>query len=193
MINAIVVARSRQEASHVTPLPFDQLYTSHAVSVHRFCLSQVGDASAAEDITHDTFIRAYAAYHRVHPSDGGERTWLISIARNLTTDHHRRRGRWGRLLEKQGRDVVEQRDVESLAEERSRLREVAAAMAGMRQRDRELIGLRVAADLSYREVGELLGMSEPAAKVATHRALGRLRERLGRVPIPTPNIKEIVQ
>jgi DNA-directed RNA polymerase specialized sigma24 family protein len=68
---------------------------------------------------------------------------------------------------------------------------VAAALAGMRRRDRELIGLRVAADLSYRVVGELLGMSEPAAKVATHRALGRLRERLGRVPTPNPNIKEI--
>jgi RNA polymerase sigma factor (sigma-70 family) len=50
----------------------------------------------------------------------------------------------------------------------------------MRPRERELIGLRVAADLSYREVGELMGMSEPAAKVATHRALRRLRERLGK-------------
>jgi RNA polymerase sigma-70 factor, ECF subfamily len=191
MINARVVARSRQEASHVAPLPFDQLYTSHVASVHRFCLSQVGDAAAAEDITHDTFIRAYAAYPRVQLLDGGERTWLISIARNLSTDHHRRHGRWRRLLAKQRRDTVEQRDVESLAEERLRLREVAAALAGMRRRDRELIGLRVAADLSYRVVGELLGMSEPAAKVATHRALGRLRERLGRVPTPNPNIKEI--
>jgi RNA polymerase sigma-70 factor, ECF subfamily len=193
MINAIVVARPRQEASQVMPLPFDQLYRSHAASVHRFCLSQVGDPSAAEDITQDTFIRAYAAYDRVQPVGGSERTWLISIARNLSTDHHRRRGRWRRLLEKQRHVVIEQRDVESLAEERSRLREVAAAMAGMRQRDRELIGLRVAADLSYREVGELLEMSEPAAKVATHRALGRLRQRLGGVPVPTTDIKEIVQ
>jgi RNA polymerase sigma-70 factor (ECF subfamily) len=191
MITARVVARSRQEASHVAPLPFDQLYTSHAASVHRFCLSQVGESAAAEDITHDTFIRAYAAYHRVQPAQESARTWLISIARNLSTDHHRRHGRWRRLLEKQRRDAVEQRDVESLAEERSRLREVAAALAGMRRRDRELIGLRVAADLSYREVGELLGMSEPAAKVATHRALGRLRERLGRVATTNPNIKEI--
>jgi RNA polymerase sigma-70 factor (ECF subfamily) len=191
MINAGVVARSRQEASQVTLLPFELLYTNHVASVHRFCLSQVGDGAVAEDITHDTFIRAYAAYHRVRPDEGGERTWLISIARNLSTDHHRRRGRWRRLLERQGRVVAEQRDVESLAEERSQLREVAAALAGMRRRDRELIGLRVAADLSYREVGELLGMSEPAAKVATHRALSRLRERLGRASIAHPNIKEI--
>jgi RNA polymerase sigma-70 factor (ECF subfamily) len=191
MISARVVARSHQEASQVTLVPFEHLYTSHAAGVHRFCLSQVGDAGAAEDITHDTFIRAHAAYPRVQPAAGGERTWLISIARNLCTDHHRRRGRWRRLVEKQRRDTVEQRDVESLAEERSRLREVAVALAGMGRRDRELIGLRVAADLSYREVGELLGMSEPAAKVATHRALGHLRERLGRVPTTNRTIREI--
>ena len=179
MINATADTGSQQEAcSRVTQLPFEKLYSSHVASVHRFCLSLVGEAAAAEDITHDTFIRAYAAYHRVRPVHGTERTWLISIARNLSLDHHRRHGRWRRLLEKQRRVVAEQRDVEGLAEDRSQLREVAAAMAGMRRRDREVIGLRVAADLTYRDVGELLGMSEPAAKVATHRALGRLRERL---------------
>jgi RNA polymerase sigma-70 factor, ECF subfamily len=192
MIDAVVPPGVHQEtAAHVTLPPFEHLYTSHVASVHRFCLSQVGDAAAAEDITHDTFIRAYAAYDRVRPAQDAARTWLISIARNLSTDHHRRHGRWRRLVERQRRLVAEQRDVESLAEERSQLRAVAAAMAGMRRRERELIGLRVAADLSYREVGELLGISEPAAKVATHRALGRLRERLGRASCP--DIKEIVQ
>ncbi len=175
----------------MTLLPFEHLYTSHVASVHRFCLSQVGDAAAAEDITHDTFIRAFAAYQRVRPAEDVARTWLISIARNLSTDHHRRHGRWRRLIERQRRVVTEQRGVESLAEERSQLHAVAAAMVGMRPRERELIGLRVAADLSYREVGELMGMSEPAAKVATHRALGRLRERLGRASVH--DIREIVQ
>lgn len=191
MINAVVHTGAQQEArSNATQKPFEALYTSHVANVHRFCLSQVGEAAAAEDLTHDTFIRAHAAYHRVRPVDGTERTWLISIARNLSLDHHRRQGRWRRLIDKQRRVAAEQRDVADLAEERSRLRDVAAAMAGMRHRDRELIGLRVAADLSYREVGELLGMSEPAAKVATHRALGKLRERLG---VSRHDIKEIAQ
>ncbi|HEY7926714.1 MAG TPA: sigma-70 family RNA polymerase sigma factor [Candidatus Dormibacteraeota bacterium] len=192
MIDASVRPGVHQEAAaHVTLLPFEHLYTSHVASVHRFCLSQVGDAAAAEDITHDTFIRAFAAYQRVRPAEDVARTWLISIARNLSTDHHRRHGRWRRLIERQRRVVTEQRGVESLAEERSQLHAVAAAMVGMRPRERELIGLRVAADLSYREVGELMGMSEPAAKVATHRALGRLRERLGRASVH--DIREIVQ
>jgi DNA-directed RNA polymerase specialized sigma24 family protein len=41
-----------------------------------------------------------------------------------------------------------------------------------------LIGLRVAADLSFREVAALLGISEEAAKVATRRALRKLRSKL---------------
>jgi RNA polymerase sigma factor (sigma-70 family) len=181
MIHSLAHAQPPPAAS-MDALPFDQLYTAHVASVHRFCLSQVGER-AAEDITHDTFVRAYAAYDRVFPTAASGRAWLYSIARNLTTDHHRRHATWRRVLERQRRDAPEQRDVESVAEARSRLREVAAAMAGLRTRERELIGLRVAADLSYREMGELLGLSEAAAKVATHRALHRLRERLGRASL----------
>ncbi len=192
MIDEIVRPDVHAEATaHVTLLPFEDLYTAHVASVHRFCISQVGEAAAAEDITDDTFIRAYAAYERVHPAEDIARTWLMSIARNLSTDFHRRHFRWGRLLERQRRVVGEQRDIESLAEERSQVRAVAAAMAGMRARERELIGLRVAGGLSYREVGEVMGMSEPAAKVATRRALGRLRQRLSEASLP--DIKEAVQ
>jgi RNA polymerase sigma-70 factor (ECF subfamily) len=52
----------------------------------------------------------------------------------------------------------------------------------LRRRERELIGLRVAADLSYRDIGAILGISEDAAKVATHRALTRLRAHLEETP-----------
>ena len=46
----------------------------------------MGETAAAEEITHDTFLRAHAAYQRVRPLAGSERTWLISIARNLSLE-----------------------------------------------------------------------------------------------------------
>jgi DNA-directed RNA polymerase specialized sigma24 family protein len=52
------------------------------------------------------------------------------------------------------------------------------AGAPCRPAPRQVIGLRVAADLSYREMAEVLGTSEAAAKMATHRALTKLRARL---------------
>ena len=164
------------------PLPFDLLYAAHAAGVHRFCVSQLGDTTAAEDITHDTFVRAYMAYERARPEAATVRTWLLSIARNLVADDYRRRSRWRRWLAWQRQEAPAAPDVEVVATNRARLREVAAAMQGLRRRDRELIGLRIAADLSLREVAHVLGMSEAAAKVAAQRALQRLRQRLDADP-----------
>jgi RNA polymerase sigma factor (sigma-70 family) len=59
--------------------------------------------------------------------------------------------------------------------------EVAQALRAMRhlsERDRTIIGLRIAAGLPYAQVGAVLGLSEHAATVATKRALARLRKHL---------------
>src|SRR5215469_14134550 len=78
--------------------PFEEVYRRHAGSVHRFCMSQVYDPAAAEDLTHETFVKAFVAYQRVGPDLTSARAWLLTIARNLCTDHERHRGRWRRLL-----------------------------------------------------------------------------------------------
>jgi len=158
--------------------PFDDLYTSHAANVHRFCLSQLGDAEAAADVTHDAFIKAFSAYERVSPDPETARTWLISIARNCCIDYRRQNGRWRRLLNRLEGFRESPLDVEVLAHHHSELERATAAIVQLRTRERELIGLRVAADLSFRQVAAVLGMSEQAAKVATRRALRKLRSKL---------------
>jgi RNA polymerase sigma-70 factor, ECF subfamily len=158
--------------------PFDDVYTSHAANVYRFCLSQLGDAEAAADVTQDAFIKGFSAYQRVSPDPETTRTWLISIARNCCVDYRRQNGRWQRLLRRLERFRESPLDVEVLAHHHSELERATAAIARLRTRERELIGLRVAADLSFREVATLLGISEEAAKVATRRALRKLRSKL---------------
>src|SRR5215469_16589301 len=87
------------ETAREPPLvPFEEVYRCHAGSVHRFCVSQVCDSAAAEDLTHETFVKAFLVYQRVGPDLTSARAWLLTIARNLCTDHERHRGRWRRLL-----------------------------------------------------------------------------------------------
>jgi RNA polymerase sigma-70 factor (ECF subfamily) len=158
--------------------PFDDIYTGHAANVYRFCLSQLGDAEAAADVTQDAFIKAFSAYERVSPNPETARTWLISIARNCCIDYRRQNGRWQRLIRRLEQFRETPLDIEVLAHHHSELERATAAIARLRTRERELIGLRVAADLSFREVAALLGISEEAAKVATRRALRKLRSKL---------------
>ena len=164
--------------TETTPSPdFADLYCGHAGAVHRFCLSQVGDNGTAEDLTHETFLRALHAGSR-RPPDAEVRPWLILVARRLCIDHHRRHGRLLRLLANLQYTPPALLNVELVAEERELLHRVQASLQCLKRRERELIGLRVAADLSYREIAEILHIHEGAAKVATHRALTRLREHL---------------
>lgn len=160
---------------------FAELYREHAAHVHRFCLSQVGDAGVAEDLTHETFLRVFGVEAGRRPS-GDLRPWLIRIARNLCVDHHRRGGRMRRLLTRLRSTPAAAPSVELVAEERELLRRVQIELQQLRRRERELIGLRAAADLSYRDIGAILGISEDAAKVATHRAFTRLRAHLEETP-----------
>ena len=160
---------------------FDELYREHAAHVNRFCLSQVGDAGVAEDLTHETFLRALGVDVARRPS-GELRPWLIRIARNGCIDHHRRRSRLSRILTHWSGVAAAAPSVERIAEDRDRLRQVQAELQRLGRRERELIGLRVAADLSYRDIAEILNIGEDAAKVATHRALTRLRGQLQEVP-----------
>ncbi|GAA0932529.1 RNA polymerase sigma factor [Virgisporangium aurantiacum] len=161
-------------------LPFDDLYRRYAPPVYRFCLSQVRNPSDAEDLTADVFAAAFVAYERTRPDADRVVPWLMRIARNHVIDHHRRqttrRTAFERWFHRSEPNAVSTTDVEHEVTLRSELREVLARCRRLKARDRTLIGLRVAADLSYQQVGEVLGISEHAATMGTKRALQRLRD-----------------
>jgi RNA polymerase sigma-70 factor, ECF subfamily len=173
--------RKDTRVERVAVLPFTGVYETHADAVYRFCLAQLGDPAAAEDVAAETFHKAYAAWPRLPETDAdGVRRWIFRIARNATIDHLRRGRRRALLLGRLGSNGHHARsvDVETVAAIRAELREVLEAIHRLRPRDRELLAMRVAAGLSYAEIAEMVGSTEQAARTATHRALTRVREAL---------------
>lgn len=159
---------------------FEHVYQEHSARVYRYCLSQVGNASDAEDLAAEVFAAAFAAYDGARLA-GGVLPWLLRIARNEVIDHRRRRTRRSALLTRffgGDSDLDRSADVAGEVVSRDELRRAIAAMQHLPDRDRTLIGLRIAADLPYAEIAGVLGLSEHAATVATRRALQRLRKRL---------------
>jgi RNA polymerase sigma factor (sigma-70 family) len=133
----------------------------------------MGDGPDAEDVTNDTFERALRYGKSYDPSRGAPVTWLLGIARRCIDDYTSRR------LELF--DEVPEPPAASarLEEDVGRRLQLAAAIEGLGQRERELIALRYGADLTAREIGELLGLQTNAVEVALHRTLVRLRATLG--------------
>ena len=165
-------------AVHAGVTPFEEVYREHADAVYRFCVSQLRDQATAEDVTGDVFAAAFAAYERVRPEPDGVRTWLFRIARNAVIDQYRRDGRRRSLLSRIGHNREFPSTVEETAEVRNDLRSVCTAIESLHERDRQLVGLRVAAGLSYAEVAAVVNMREGAARMATHRALEHVRATL---------------
>ncbi|WP_291408203.1 sigma-70 family RNA polymerase sigma factor [Actinophytocola sp.] len=161
--------------------PFDEVYESHAARVFRYCLSQVSNRSDAEDLAADVFTAAYRAYAAADLTAATVLPWLLRIARNAVIDHRRRHTRRSALLSRFF-GVQSEADptvnVEGEVVFRDEVTRALAAMRNLSDKDRTIIGLRIAAGLPYAEVGEVLGISEHAATMATRRALVKLRRHL---------------
>lgn len=157
---------------------FEEAYRDHVGDVYRFCLSQLHDPAAAEDAAADVFAAALAAWSRTRP-DQRVKVWLMRIARNVVTDRFRERNRAARLMDRlRGRRQPPAADPAQLALLRHDVQLVLDRIAGLGRRDRLIVGLRLAGDMSHAEVAAILGISEGAARVAAHRAAKSLRAAL---------------
>ena len=143
--------------------------------VYSYAAYRVGAGPDAEDVTSDTFEHALRYAHSYDPDKGEPIAWLLGIARRCADRH------FGRRLPGTGveEDLTAPGDLESEAIRRI---EVRAAVAELGERDRDLIALRYGADLTTRQIAELLELKTNAVEVALHRALGRLRALLEEEP-----------
>jgi RNA polymerase sigma-70 factor (ECF subfamily) len=162
---------------------FRALYLSHAPAVRRFVLFLGADASAAEDIVADTFARAWTVADSIRNET--VKAYLFTIARNLHRRASRRTTRHHELPTDWADDAI---SAERHAEGRSDLEAVLLAMRGLPEDDRAAILMRATDQMSYEEIGRILGLSVSNAKVRVHRA----RLKLMRALMPISTEREIL-
>jgi RNA polymerase sigma-70 factor (ECF subfamily) len=146
--------------------------------VYAYVAYRLGDGPNAEDVTNDVFERALRYRHTYDRAKGEPLPWLIGIARYRLVECHRELHDHGEcVLEPPNgsADIPEFSDLEESAVQRLML---AEAIKALKDRDRELVALRYGADMTARQIAELLGMSVNGVEVAFHRVLARLRSHL---------------
>ena len=124
-------------------LEFATVYDEHVGHVFGFFAYRLASRSDAEDLTQLTFERALKAWPRYDPRRAAPGTWLIAIARNALIDHYRAdRSRGNVALDAE--DAPEMRDqvVDGPALPAGVAPELAAALATLAPRDREVVALR---------------------------------------------------
>jgi RNA polymerase sigma-70 factor (sigma-E family) len=144
--------------------------TSAQRGLYLLARSLTGEHHSAEDMVQTALIRTYSRWSRLRHQEP------LAYARRIVVNAHRDRWRRDRGRERLVSDAPEtplgDLGPESLAPDRS---DVGAALQRLTAKERKVVALRYLADLSERETGELLNMSEGAVRSALHRAVAKLR------------------
>ncbi|GAA1123766.1 hypothetical protein GCM10009630_22110 [Kribbella jejuensis] len=158
---------------------FGWLYDRYLPSIYRYTYSKTSSRSAAEDLTSETFLRAFRAIARRPRAQLNFAAWLVTIARNVVIDHHR--SGWSRLAVVT--DEVDPQVDESIGPEQAALASVGeASLRGAVDRlpddQRECLMLRFFAGLSISETAAAMDRTDGAIKQLQFRATNRLRRLL---------------
>jgi RNA polymerase sigma-70 factor (ECF subfamily) len=182
--NLIDVRTLMERAQDGDPQAFRELHDRYAAPVRRFVASRVPD-SLADDLTNETFLRAWRALTGFRWQDRDPLAWLLTIARNLIADH------WSLLrnrLEVPSDDVSPSLQssapgADDVVLDRAEAAGLREAVAKLPPAQRRCVELRFLAELSVRETAEAMGRQDTAVRALQHRAL---RSLAASIPGPRP-------
>jgi len=149
---------------------FSAVAESELDAVHRYLLFLTGNRTVAEDLTGETFEKAFRVWRRFDPRRGTARAWLCGIARTTALDHFRSEERRRRREERYAHDLPE---TEDLAFGPGPLE---SALGLLSAAEREVVALRVLLELDGPTTARVLGISTTACSTRLSRALKRLEE-----------------
>ena len=141
--------------------------------LYNFFRYRVGDDHVAEDLTAETFEKAWRNRHRYRHDLAAFSTWLFTIARHVAADYFRKPHPEVSL--DSAIQVANDETVESLIQQRSDFERLSTLLARLADRDHELVALKYGAGLTNRTIAHLTGMSESNVGTILHRITQQLR------------------
>ncbi len=157
---------------------FHRLYERAHVIVYRYIYASLGGPSQeVEDLTAETFMRAWKARQRFEGDEEAAVGWLLQISRNLLIDNYRRKKAHGideQLEETQ--ITVPQAGPEERLLIREQVHILQGLMRDLTEEQRDMIVLRYVLEWPVNRIAKHMGMLENTVSVNLRRILQRLRE-----------------
>lgn len=165
-------------AEYVQPPSFDVVYETLFPIIFRVSLRITGDREIAEDLCHEAFIKLMERPSLL-PDIDQCKYWLIRVVKNLSLNHEKRKDREKAAYSRLTRLTigVSESSEKKLMQDETRS-SVQKALDALPYNLRAPLVFREYGDLSYREIGSLLGISENNVKVRIFRARERLEKAL---------------
>lgn len=158
----------------MTQEKIEKLYETCYMRVFSYAMTLAGERSQAEEITQETFFRAFSKQSEFR-GESDEVTWLCAIAKNYWLDE-KRRGKRTEAMPEEMTDLGA--GPEQAAVDRDSSFRIHMALHQLEEPYREVFELRVFGELSFREIGMIFSKTENWARVTYHRARLKLQERM---------------
>ena len=171
---------------------FEVLVSRHQRGIYNFVLRSVRGQGRAEELLQEVFLRVVRSKSR-YQRTAKFSTWVYAIARNLCVDESRRarfRDHQSLDAERRGKDgegggplvarlAAPNVPTDEAAEAPTLRKRLAAAIDRLPEEQREVFVMRQVSGMSFREIGETLGVAENTVKSRMRYALEKLRTELG--------------
>ncbi len=135
------------------------------------------DIHLSEDLVQNVFVRVLKYRHRFR-GDGEFKHWLFHIARNVSSDHYRKKKvRYSESIDDWKDQITDDHHIPSESMiQKEQMKQLKTALDRLDPEKREVLMLSKLEGLRYKEIGERLGCSEGAVKVKVYRALKALKQ-----------------
>jgi RNA polymerase sigma-70 factor (ECF subfamily) len=160
---------------------FRLIFERYSRPVLSFIYDMVSDRAVADELTQETFVRAFRSLHALR-QEARFSTWLFGIAKNVARESLRTRAKDSRNVDLEDKSVLDLSDrgpvpVNQLLNKE--LNEMIQRSLALLDDDKRLVfTLKVFQQCSYEEIAEITGFSIPKLKTDLHRARSEMRKRI---------------
>ena len=173
-------AERAQADGETKPVEFTDLYHQYFPKVFAYVYGRVQDKEISLDIVSDVFEKAFIKMRSLRSPDSFG-SWLFTIARNEVSSHWRKTKPAARAAQEAAWETElhsQPRGPEETVLHKERLASLSQLVRQLPRREQEIIALKFDAELTNREIANVLSTSEVNVRVTVFRALRKLRERL---------------
>ena len=158
---------------------FELIYEEFHIPIYKYLMRLTGDELLSEELMQETFYQAYKSILRYN-GKSTLFTWLCAIAKNCYFKNLRKGKDKLMNVELLAQELLSEESTDPLQAlaKKETISEVVEALMGMKKIYRDVIVLRVYFECSYKELSQVLGISESAAKVRYHRGIEILKSKI---------------
>ncbi len=154
---------------------FHSHYRNMVQAIYKYIVIRCNDAALAEDITHDVFMQLWKKIETL--DDKGIPSYLYMCAKNAIINNHKKSQVRLNYLDKQVQTSITSTPQDRLEEKELSIK-IEEAIANLSDKQREVFLLNRVEGMKYREIAELLDISQKAVEKRMHLALMQLKKKL---------------